>query len=55
MILGKDSKGRPKYYKKLFLQQFWVSPFVEGENGEWKDIPIKGAWNVPDEEVKETA
>ncbi len=52
-VRGSDKKGNLKTYDKVFLQQFWISPFVEGGNGVWHDVPVKGAWDKEeDEETK---
>jgi hypothetical protein len=51
----RDSKGKEKLLKRLFLQQCWVSPFVEGSKEEWRFIPVTGKWEDTETPLKQEA
>jgi hypothetical protein len=43
------NKRKTKKFNKLFLQQWWASPFVDGDKGKWIDVPVEG--KIVEEEI----
>jgi hypothetical protein len=37
-----NNKRKTKKFNKLYLQQWWASPFVDGDKGKWVDVPVEG-------------